>query len=108
DLAGHGRDPELRGDLDADLLAVAQVDIDIGGGDGDALVAVDAQPQVHALAQRVPERDVVERVDIEGGVELAVEHGEDVARELGRHAERVVVGGDEALERLDEVGPGQQ
>ena len=45
-----------------------------------------------------------EALDREVGVQLAVEHMQHVAVELGRHAGGVVVGGDEALGVLDQIG----
>ena len=63
-------------------------------------------PQAHLdpLGVGVEARDVLERVRVEVGVELAVEHAQHVAVELGGHAGGVVVGGDEAVDVLDQVG----
>jgi hypothetical protein len=54
-----------------------------------------AQPHLDPLPLGVPQRDVGERVDVEVGVQLAVEHVQDVPVELRRHPRRVVVRGDE-------------
>ena len=56
----------------------------------------------------IPARDVREGVDVEVGVELAVEHAQDVAIELGGDAGAVVVRGNEPSDILDEVGTEQQ
>ena len=49
-----------------------------------------------------------ERVEVEVGVELAVEHAQHVAVELGGDARGVVVRGDEAVDVLHEVGAEQE
>ena len=46
------------------------------------------QPHLDPLVLGVPERDVVERVDVEVGAQLAVEHAQHVAVELGGDARR--------------------
>ena len=67
-----------------------------------------AQPQVHPLHGAVPERDVAERAQVEVGAELPVEHPQAVAHEgLGR-ARRVLVGRDQPVDGLDQVGAQQQ
>ena len=57
---------------------------------------------------RIEEGDVVERLRVEVRAELAVDHREDVAVERGRHPGRVVVGGFEDSDVLDEVRPEQE
>ena len=52
-----------------------------------------AQAHLDPLALAVEERDVLEGVDVEVGVELAVEHVQDVEVELRGDAGAVVVGG---------------
>ena len=67
-----------------------------------------AQAHLDPLALAVEEGDVLEGVDVEVGVELAVDDAQDVAVELGRHAGAVVVGGLEHRRVLDQVGAQQQ
>jgi hypothetical protein len=62
------------------------------------------RPHLDPLALAVEERDVVERIDVEVRVELAVDHVQHVAVELRGHALAVVVRGLEHLRVLDEVG----
>ena len=64
-----------------------------------------ARPQadVDPLALGVPARDVVERLGVEACAEPVVQDAQDVPRELGRDAARVVVGGEDPLGRLHEV-----
>jgi len=50
---------------------------------------------------------VLEAVELEIAVELAVEHPQDVLVELGGDAAGVVVGGLEAARLLDQVGAEQ-
>ena len=85
-----------------------QVDAHAGVGDLDEVVAVDPQAQVHPLAQRIPQGEVIERVDVEVRPDLAVEHVQHVAGELGGDPVRVVVGGDETVDRLHQVDAEQQ
>ena len=67
-----------------------------------------AQPHLDPLAFGVEHRDVLERVDVEVGVELAVHHAQHVLVELGRDALRVVVRGLEPGDVLHEVGAEQE
>ena len=57
---------------------------------------------------RLEHRDVLEAVDVEVGVELAVHHREHVLVELGGDALRVVVRGFEAVDVLHEIEAEQQ
>nr|WP_245963640.1 hypothetical protein [Terracoccus luteus] len=66
------------------------------------------QAQVHALLVRVPERHVREGVDVEVGPQLAVDDVQHVGDEGGGHPAAVVVGGDEPVGALDEVGAEQE
>ena len=70
--------------------------------------AAGAQAHLDPLVAAVVEGDVLERSGVEVGVEVRVEHVQDVAVELRRHAGRVVVGGLEPGAVLDEVGADQQ
>ena len=65
----------------------------------DELLRQRPQADVDPLVVGVPEGDVLEGVEIEVGVELAVEDVEDVLVELGGDARGVVVGGLERLAR---------
>ena len=56
----------------------------------------------------VPHREVVEPVEVEVRVELAVDHGQHVLVERGGHASAVVVGGDQPIDRLHKVGAEQE
>jgi hypothetical protein len=67
-----------------------------------------AQAHLDPLALAIEERNVLEGVDVEVGVELAVDHAQDVAIELGGHAGGVVVGGLDDRRVLDQVGAEQQ
>ena len=67
-----------------------------------------AQAHLDPLALAVEEGDVLEGVDVEVGVELAVDDAQHVAVELGRDAGAVVVGGLEHRGVLDQVGAQQQ
>ena len=67
-----------------------------------------AQPHLDALLVGVPPGDVLERVEVEVGVEFAVHHGEHVLVELRGHARGVVVGPHQAVGVLDQVGAEQQ
>ena len=67
-----------------------------------------AQPHLDPLVLAVEQRDVLEVVGVEVGVELAVEHAQHVAVELGGDALGVVVGRLEHARVLDEVGAHQQ
>src|SRR4029077_2742469 len=60
------------------------------------------------LVPGVPDRDVVEFIDIEVAVELAVEHSQDVLVEFRRDAGRVVVGGNQYGGVLHQIGAEQQ
>ena len=66
------------------------------------------EPEVHPLHVRVPERHVAERVEVEVGPELAVEHGERIGHEGRGHPVGVVVGRDQPVGALDQVGAEQQ
>ena len=66
--------------------------------------AVERRQHLDPLVVGVAPGDVVEGVGIEVGAELAVEHAQHVAVELGGHAGGVVVGGDEPVDVLHEVG----
>ena len=107
-LGGDALDPELRRDLDPDLLAAREVDRDAGARDRHVLGHLGPQPQVHPLHPRVPERDVGERVEVEVGVEAVVEHLQAVRDEPGGDPARVVVGRDQAVGALDQVRAEQQ
>ena len=52
-----------------------------------------AQPHLDPLVLAVEERDVVEALGLEVGVQLAIDDAQDVAVERGREAGAVVVGG---------------
>ena len=68
------------------------------------------RPQSHLdpFASGVENRDVLERVDVEVGVELTIDHVEHVLVELGGDAGRVVVGGLERRHVLDQVEAEQE
>jgi len=83
---------ELGGDLDPDLFAVVELKLEVGPWDRNIMVAVDSQTKVHALVAGVPECDVVERFDVEVGIEFAVEEMQGVSAELGGDAGGVVIG----------------
>ena len=65
-----------------------ELDVEAERADAHVLARRGAQAHLDPLALAVEERDVLERVDVEVGVELAVEDVQDVAVELGRHALR--------------------
>ena len=67
-----------------------------------------AQPHLDALLVGVPARDVLERVEVEIGVEFAIDHREHVAVEPRRYARTVVVGAHQPIDVLDQVGAQQQ
>ena len=78
-------------------------------GDGHHLVVERAQPHLDALVLLVPQGHVLEAArDRSRRVQLAVEHVEHVAVELGGDPGGVVVGGDQAGPVLDQVGAEQE
>ena len=99
---------ELVGDLGAHLLTRRELDLQVESVDAHALVDVGAEEHLDPLVLRVPTRDVLEALDIEVAAELAVDHMQDVAVELRRHAARVVVRRLEPRWVLDEIGAEQQ
>ncbi len=66
------------------------------------------QPHLDALFVGVPPGHMLEGVKVEIGIELAVDHGEHIAIEPGRHARAVVIGADQPAGVLDQVGAQQQ
>src|SRR3954463_5357689 len=116
-----GHPQSCRGQLGLDPLA-AELGRDLGtqvlpGGEGhlqlespDRHHLLDARPQAHLdpFVLGVPERDVVERVEVEVGLELSVEHGQHVAVERGGDPGGVVVGADQAAGFLDQIGTEQE
>ncbi len=69
---------------------------------------VGPQPHLDPLLVVVPHRDVREPIRHEVSVERTVDHGEHVAIERGGDSGSVVVGRDESLAVLDQVGAEQQ
>ena len=64
----------------------ANVDLEVERGDPHVAGAPGAQAHLDPLAVGVEERDVLEQLGREVGVQLAVEDVQDVAVELGGHA----------------------
>src|SRR3954454_20632382 len=108
ELCSDLADPELGGDLHPDLLADRQVEDEIGARDLDQLGRLRTQPQVHPLHVGVPERDVGERLEVEVGAELAIEDAQRVAYELLGDPATVVIGRDQPVGALHQVGPEQE
>ncbi len=99
---------ELRADLGAHLLAGVEVHGQVQRAHERGVLAARAQAHLDPLVLAVEQGDVVEVLGVEVGVQLAVEHAQHVAVELGGDALRVVVGGLEHLRVLDQVGAHQQ
>ena len=72
------------------------------------LGAVGPQPHLDPLVVGSQRATCANALGVEVGVELAVHDVQHVAVELGGHAGRVVVGGDEPVDVLDEVGAEQE
>ena len=87
---------------------VGEVDGQVQRADIDPLCARGTQPHLDALLVGVPPGDVVERVEIEVGVEFSVDHREHIAVELRGYARTVVVGTHQPVDILDQVGAQQQ
>ena len=79
---------ELRADLGAQLLARREGDVEAERADVHVHPPLGAQAHLDPLALAVEEGDVLEGVDVEVGVELAVDDAQDVAVELGGDARR--------------------
>ena len=105
-LEGVGR--ELGADLGEHLLARPEGQVEVEVGHPDPLVGRGAQPHLDPLVGLVPAGHVLEPGGIEVGTQLAVEHVEHVAVELGGHAGAVVVGVDQPGPVLDQVGTEEQ
>ena len=104
----HAVARELGRDLGPQLLAARELDLEVERPDRDPAGAPGTQAHLDPLVLRVEERHVLEQVGREVGVELAVEHVQDVAVELGGHAVRVVVGRLQRVDVLDQVGAEQE
>ena len=107
-VAGQPLGRELRADLRAQLLARGELDVQPQGAHAHAHPPAGAQAHLDPLALAVEEGDVLEGADVEVRIELAVDHAQQVAVELRRHARAVVVGGLEHRGVLDEVGAQQE
>ena len=103
------RPPELGADLGAHLLAGGELHLEVEGLDPHraARAAARSRISIHS-SSRSEAGDVRERVGVEVGVELAVHDVQHVAVELGGDAGGVVVGGDEPVDVLHEVGAEQE
>ena len=86
----------------------AKSTVELERGDGDRLRGRGPEAHLDPLGVDVEAGDVVEPRRFEVGVELAVEHAQHVAVELRGHARGVVVGGDEAVDVLHQVGAEQE
>ena len=77
-------------------------------GDGELDIA--RRDQVHFDPRQyvVPARFMAERVGRDRAVELAVDPLEQIEVEARRHTVRIVIGGDQPLDRLDPVHADQQ
>ncbi len=73
-------------------------------GEIDELLRKRPQAHVDPLVLGIPERDVLEAVEIEVGAELTVEHREDVLVERRRDSGGVVVGRLHGRLILDQIG----
>ena len=107
-LRRHALGPELARHLGEHLLARGEVDGQIQRADAHPLSGARPQPHLDALLVGVPPGHVLEGLEVEVGVELAVDHREHIAVEPRRHARAVVVGADQPAGVLDQVGAQQQ
>ncbi len=87
---------ELGADLGAHLLARVELHVELERAHAHGLRARRTQPHLDPFVFGVEHRDVIERVDVEVGAELAVHHAQHVLVELGGDALRVVVRGHRA------------
>ena len=112
--AGHGElgpDPgraELRRHLGPHLFARVEGHRQPQVADGHDLPAGRAELHLYPLALGVPDRDVLELLDIEVGPQLPVDDLQDVAVELGRDSGRVVVGAQQPAGVFHQVGAEQE
>src|SRR5690606_6917503 len=81
-----------------------ELDLEVERGHAHALGARALEPHLDPRGRLVPQGDVPEAGEAEGGAELAVEAGEDVAVEGGGHPGGVVVGGQEDRRVLAQIG----
>src|SRR5204863_31095 len=106
--AGQPVAGELGGDRGSHLLAALEGDVHVERAELDHLAPQGPQPDVDPEVLVVPERDVLERLGVEVGPELAVEDGENVLVESGGDARGVVVGRFERGPILHEIGAEQE
>ncbi len=99
---------EFRADLGQEILPFVEVHDEAGAGQRHLGGLLGAQPHLDPLLVLVPQGDVAEPVRIEVAPELLVEHAEHVAVEVGGDAGSVVIGGDEPLSVLDQIGADEQ
>jgi hypothetical protein len=78
------------------------------GGNRHPLRGGGPQPHLDPAPVGVPERHVLERRRVEVGTQFAVDDVQHVAVELGGDAGRVVVGGNQHVRRLHQVGAEEQ
>ena len=105
---GDAVGPELARHLGEHLLAVGEVDGQVKRRRPAPAAPLSPQPHLDALLVGVPLRDVLEGVEVEVGVEFAVDHRQHVAVEPRGHAGTVVVGTHQPAGVLDQVGAQQQ
>ena len=87
-----------------DSLALPEPQSQTEGVDAHALLYFGLEIDLHALSLRVEERHVAEPLQLEVGIQMVIDHAQDVAVEVLREALGVVVGRLQHLRALHQIG----